>query len=202
MTEGYANSAVTDAKAPLERRLLASGPPLRGVEIKILDLETRKPLPQGQVGEIAIHGRVTPGYLNDVAATEQSHTDEGFFLTGDLGLLDDTGWLYFQGRRKELIKSGGINIAPAEIESVLREHPAVESAFIIGLPDERLDEAIGAVIITRPGHELSVKTLHLHCRQVLATYKIPHQFRFVEANQLPVTSTEKLQRNRLHELFE
>ena len=202
LTEGYANSAVTDAKAPLERRLLASGPPLRGVEIKILDLETGKPLPQGQVGEIAIHGRVTPGYLKDAAATEQSHNDDGFFLTGDLGLLDDTGWLHFQGRRKELIKSGGINIAPAEIEAVLREHPAVDSAFITGLPDERLDESIGAVIITRPGYELSAKNLKLHCRQVLAAYKVPHQYVFVEANQLPVTSTEKLQRNRLYELFE
>ena len=202
LTEGYANSAVTDAKAPLERRLSASGPPLNGVDLKILDLKTAEPLPRGQVGEIAIKGRVTPGYLNDAAATVQSRNDDGFFLTGDLGLLDDAGWVHFQGRRKELIKSGGINIAPAEIESVLREHSAVDSAFVTGLPDKRLDEAIGAVIVTRPGHKISTKTLRQHCRQVLAAYKVPHQFTFVEANQLPMTSTEKLQRNRLHELFE
>ena len=202
LTEGYANSAVTDAKAPLERRLSASGPPLDGVELKILDLKSGGPLPRGEVGEIAIKGRVTPGYLKDAAATAQSHGDDGFFLTGDLGLLDDSGWVHFRGRRKELIKSGGINIAPAEIEAVLREHPAVDSAFVTGLPDKRLDEAIGAVIVTRPGHEISAKTLTQHCRQVLAAYKVPHQFTFIEANQLPVTSTEKLQRNRLHELFE
>ena len=85
---------------------------------------------------------------------------------------------------------------------MLREHPAVDSAFVTGLPDERLDEAIGAVIVTRPGHEISAKTLKQHCRQVLAAYKVPHQFTFIGANQLPMKSTEKLQRNRLHELFE
>ncbi len=201
LTEGYGNSAVTDAKAPLARRLTASGAPLDGVDLRVLDLETGKALPTGQVGEVALKGRVTPGYLNDPDATAQSFTSDGYFLTGDLGLLDAEGWVRFQGRRKELIKSGGINIAPAEIEAVLREHEGVNSVFVTGLPDERLDEAIGAVIVPLENVAVSEDELRAHCRQSLAAYKVPQHFAFVAANQLPVTSTEKLQRNRLHELF-
>jgi fatty-acyl-CoA synthase len=201
LTEGYGNSAVTDAKAPLEQRLIASGAPLAGVELRILDLETGDVLPPGAVGEIALRGRVTPGYLNDGAATADSRTADGFFLTGDLGLLDGNGWVQFQGRRKELIKSGGINIAPAEIEAVLREHAAVDSVFVTALPDDRLDEAIGAVVVLHPGMTATKDALRTFCRRTLASYKVPREFVFVAANQLPVTSTEKLQRNRLGELF-
>jgi fatty-acyl-CoA synthase len=128
-------------------------------------------------------------------------TRDGFFLTGDLGLLDERGWVQFQGRRKELIKSGGINIAPAEIEAVLREHAAIESVFVTGLEDARLDQAIGAVVVLHAGAQATGDELRQHCRRSLASYKIPHHFVFVAANELPVTSTEKLQRNRLFELF-
>ncbi|MBT3534464.1 MAG: acyl--CoA ligase [Rhodospirillaceae bacterium] len=202
LTEGYGNSAVADAHSPLERRRIASGAPLPGMELRILDLETGDPMPQGEVGEIALKGRVTPGYLNDADATADSRTGDGFFLTGDLGLLDDDGWVQFQGRRKELIKSGGINIAPAEIEAALRSHEAVDSVFVTGLADDRLDEAIGAVVVLHPGAETDAAQLRAHCRLSLAAYKVPQYFAFVAANELPVTSTEKLQRNRLHELFQ
>ena len=201
LTEAYGNSAVTDAAAPLAQRLQASGAPLPGVDLQILDLDTGAPMPTGDVGEIALKGRVTPGYLNDPGATAASHTKNGYFLTGDLGLLDANGCVQFQGRRKELIKSGGINIAPAEIEAVLREHNAVASVFVTGLADDRLDEAIGAVVVLHPGESAAAEALQAFCRQTLAAYKVPRHFVFVDANQLPVTSTEKLQRNRLHELF-
>ncbi|MDE0944443.1 MAG: AMP-binding protein [Alphaproteobacteria bacterium] len=201
LTEAYGNSCVTDANAPLDQRLIASGAPLGGVELRILDLETGLALPDGAVGEIALRGHIMPGYLNDPETTAASMTDDGFLLTGDLGFLDAQGWINFQGRRKELIKSGGINIAPAEIEAVLREHSAVASAFVTGLNDARLDQAIGAVMVLHPGQTADVVELKQHCRQTLAAYKVPQHFVFVPANELPVTSTEKLQRNRLHELF-
>jgi fatty-acyl-CoA synthase len=142
-----------------------------------------------------------PGYLNDPETTAASMTKDGFLLTGDLGFLDENGWINFQGRRKELIKSGGINIAPAEIEAVLRTHVMVESAFVTGLADTRLDQAIGAVMVLHPGQSISEIDLKQHCRQTLAAYKVPQHFVFVAANELPVTSTEKLQRNRLADLF-
>ena len=201
LTEAYGNSAVTDAHAPLEQRLAASGQALGGVELQVLDLETGQPVPQGEVGEIALRGHLMPGYLNDPETTAQSMTDDGFLLTGDLGLLDDGGWVHFRGRRKELIKSGGINISPAEIEAGLRTHEAVESVFVTGLVDARLDQAIGAVMVLHPGASVSEDALRQHCRRSLAAYKVPQHFVFVAANELPVTSTEKLQRNRLAELF-
>jgi len=201
LTEAYGNSAVTDAAAPLAQRLVASGEALPGVELRILDLEMGQTLPQGEVGEIALRGHIMPGYLDDPATTARSMTAEGFFLTGDLGLLDDKGWVQFQGRRKELIKSGGINIAPAEIEAVLRTHAAVASVFITGLADTRLDQAIGAVVVLQEGASVSEDALRRHCRRSLAAYKVPQHFVFVTANELPVTSTKKLQRNRLAGLF-
>jgi fatty-acyl-CoA synthase len=201
LTEAYGNSAVTDAGAPVAQRLMASGEPLPGVELRVLDLETGQPLPPGQVGEIALRGHIMPGYLNDPATTAASMTADGFLLTGDLGLVDGKGWLQFQGRRKELIKSGGINIAPAEIEAVLRGHAAVASVFVTGLADRRLDQAIGAVVVLHAGASVSEAALRRYCRQSLAAYKVPHRFVFVAAKDLPVTSTEKLQRNRLAELF-
>ncbi|MDA1097353.1 MAG: AMP-binding protein [Proteobacteria bacterium] len=201
LTEAYGNSAVTDAAAPVAQRLVASGEPLRGVELQVRDLETGQPLPRGQVGEIALRGHIMPGYLNDPETTAASMTADGFLLTGDLGLVDAKGWVQFQGRRKELIKSGGINVAPAEIEAVLRGHEAVASVFVTGLPDPRLDQAIGAVVVLQADASVSEDALRQHCRQSLAAYKVPQHFVFVAASALPVTSTEKLQRNRLAELF-
>ncbi len=205
LTEAYGNSCVSDAAAPLAHRLQASGEPLAGVELRVLDLDSGESLSPGQVGEIALKGRVMPGYLDDPETTAASLTADGFLLTGDLGLVDDKGWLHFQGRRKELIKSGGINIAPAEIEAVLRGHPAVASVFVTGLADRRLDQAIGAVVVPQTGAVIGnaelASDLRHHCRQSLAAYKVPHRFVFVSADELPVTSTKKLQRNRLAELF-
>lgn len=205
LTEAYGNSCVSDCTAPLERRRVACGAPLPGVDLRIRDIETGRPLPPGEVGEVALRGRVTPGYLDDPASTRASFTADGYLLTGDLGLVDDDGWLHFRGRRKELIKSGGINISPAEIEAVLSGLEGVAAAFVTGLADDRLDEAIGAVVIlnnaTPAATAETLEVLRQHCRRSLAAYKVPQHFVFARAGDLPVTSTGKLQRNRLPELF-
>jgi len=201
LTEAYGNSCVADCKAPLEQRLVASGAPLAGVELRVHDLETGAALPPGEVGEIGLKGRLMPGYLNDPEQTAKSMTADGFLLTGDLGLVDADGWVRFRGRRKELIKSGGINISPAEIEAVLAQHPAVDTAYVTGLPDAKLDELVVAVILLKPGAEATAEALQQHCRAALASYKLPRRFRFAQAADLPLTSTGKLQRNRLARLF-
>jgi fatty-acyl-CoA synthase len=200
LTEAYGNSAVTDAAAPLERRLAASGQVLPGVTLRVLDLESGRPLTAGEIGEIALKGRLTPGYLNDAETTARSMTADGFLLTGDLGFVDADGWVHFQGRRKELIKSGGINIAPAEIEAVLGSHAGVAAAFVTGLGDPRRDQTVAAVVVPRDRAAVTAKALRQHCRQALAAYKVPRRFAFVAAEDLPLTSTGKLQRNRLADL--
>ena len=200
LTEAYGNSSVTDAREPLARRVLTVGRPLAGVEINILSPEG-EPLPPGEVGEIALRGNLTPGYWHDAVRTAEVFTQTGFFRTGDLGLLDDEGYLYYRGRLKEMVKTGGINVAPAEVEEILAAHPAVELAFVTGIPDLRLDEALAAVIVLRTGAAATAEELALHCRTRLAAYKTPRQIRFVQAADLPLTSTGKLQRNRLSSLF-
>ena len=200
LTEAYGNSAVTDAHEPLARRVQTVGKALGGVEIVILGPEGES-LPAGETGEIALRGKLTPGYWHDAVRTREVFTAKGFFRTGDLGLLDADGYLYYRGRLKEMVKTGGINVAPAEVEEILSTHPAVELAFVTAVPDERLDEALAAVIVLKTGASASAEDLTNHCRARLAAYKTPRHLRFVSAADLPLTTTGKLQRNRLPGLF-
>ena len=201
LTEAYGNSAVSDALAPLEQRLRSCGQPLAGVSIRIVDPESGAALPAGEIGEIAIRGRLTPGYLYDPEKTAASLDADGYLLTGDLGFLDPGGNLVFSGRLTEMVKTGGINVAPAEIEAVLARHDCVEQAYVTAIPDPRLDEAVAAVIVARPGTTPDPDDLAAHCRRSLAAYKIPRHYRIVAAGDLPLTATGKLAKNRLPDLF-
>jgi fatty-acyl-CoA synthase len=200
-TETYGNCAVIDGHDPLAVRLEKSGRPVPGVEMRIVDPETRAGLPPGEIGEITVRGHVTPGYWNDLERTAAAFDGDGYFLTGDLGILDRDGYLQFRGRLNEMVKTGGINVAPAEVEDILLTHDAVELAFVTGIPDPRLDQVLAAVILLKPGTTATQDELLTHCRGQLADYKLPRHFRFVEEDELPLTSTGKLQKNRLPELF-
>jgi fatty-acyl-CoA synthase len=201
LTETYGNSTVAAADLPLERRVETVGQPLSGNTIRILDPTTGLDHATGLSGEIIIRGNVMPGYWQDPTRTAEAFTGDGWFRTGDLGFLDADGFLYYRGRLKEMVKTGGINVAPAEVEEVLAAHPAVELAFVTGIPDDRLDEALATVIVPRRGQSVDEATLREYCRGILAAYKLPRHFRFVDAGALPLTTTGKLQRNRLPELF-
>src|SRR5262249_57354228 len=100
------------------------GKPLPGMEIRIVDRETRRPLPPGEIGEILVRGHLTPGYYKDAAVNAAAFDADGFLVTGDLGLVGDDGRLRFRGRIKEMVKSGGVNVAPLQVEEgVLRQPP-------------------------------------------------------------------------------
>ena len=185
---------------PLEKRLNTVGRPLPGTEIAIADPESLAPLPTGSVGEILVRGYVTCGYYKDPALDAQSFHDS-WFRTGDLGLLDADGFLHFRGRLKEMIKTGGINVSPAEVEAVLAEVPAVELAYVIGVADPERDQRVAAVIVVREGATATAAALIAHCAERLAAYKVPGAIRFVGAGDLPLTTTGKLQKARLGELF-
>lgn len=133
--------------------------------------------------------------------TSEGFTADGWFRTGDPGLLDADSYLYYRGRVKERVKTGGIKVAPAEVEEVLATHPAVELAFVTGISDAHLDEALAAVCVLRRDQHADEAALRAHCQGVLAAYKLPRHFRFVAAEALPLTTTGKLQRNRLPSLF-
>jgi len=191
---------VIDGKLPLERRLVSSGAPLDGVEIKIADSETGVSLPVGEMGEVRVRGHVTKGYLKEPDRTAEALDEEGFLRTGDLGTLDEDGFLTYRGRLKEMVKTGGINVAPAEIEAVYGMHDGIEQIYVTGIPDDRLDEALAAVIVPS-GAPVGQEELIAFGRDALAGYKVPRHYRFIESDDLPLTATGKLQRNRLAEFF-
>ncbi len=148
-----------------------------------------------EVGEIAVQGpSVTPGYWNDPEATAAAFVD-GWFRSGDIGRLDSAGNLTFVGRKKEIIISGGINIAPAEIEVVLCEVPGVLEAVVMGVPDERFGEAVAAVVHVADGTTL--EEVQRTCFERLADYKVPRRI-IVAARPLPRLPTGKLARPAVH----
>ena len=163
LTETYGNCAVTDAHDPIDVRAASVGRPLPGFELAIEDPETRRALPAGEVGEIKVRGYVTCGYYRADDKNREAFDDEGWFRTGDLGFLDESGRLHFRGRLKEMIKTGGINVAPVEVEEVLMSHAGVEQAYVVGLPDAERDEIVGAVVVPRDRPSVDETTLRAHC---------------------------------------
>ena len=201
LTETYGNSHVIDSDDPLELRLNSVGKALPGVETRIISPETGRSCPPGAMGEIQVRGYVTPGYLDDPERTREVIGADGWFKTGDLGSLDAQGYLYFRGRLKEMVKTGGINVAPIEVESVLLEHPAVQVAHCTGIPDPVRDEVLVAVIVLKPGAAASEEELREHCRRAMAAYKVPRHYRIVQESELPLTSTGKVKKNALATTF-
>lgn len=201
LSETYGNCAVIDAHEPLEVRLQSVGKPLPGVTVRICHIDTGEPVPAGEKGEIRVKGPVVKEYLKDPAKTAESFDEHGFFRTGDLGTLDADGRLYYKGRIKEMVKSGGINVAPAEVEEVLMRHPAVRTAYVIGVPHPTLDEALVAILIPEPGAKADADEIKAFCKREMAAYKVPHQYHFTTESQLPLTTTGKVQKAKLHTLL-
>jgi fatty-acyl-CoA synthase len=198
-TETYGNCCVTWHHWPLERRAVCQGPPLPGVTIRIVSETTGTALPAGHAGLIEVKGHVMRGYIGASASqTEAAMTADGYFRTGDMGELTETGDIRFIGRTTEMIKKGGINISPAEVEDVLMRHPAVALAGVVGVTDATQGELIAAFVVPKPGQVLTAAELTAHCRELASRYKVPDFISFRDA--LPVTVTGKLMRRDLKAL--
>ena len=198
-TETYGNCCVTWHHWPLERRTACQGPPLPGVTIRIVDETTGAVLPAGEAGLIEVKGYVMRGYIGASASqTEAALTADGFFRTGDMGQLTQTGEISFIGRTTEMIKKGGINISPAEVEDVLMRHPAVALAGVVGVADATQGELIAAFVVSKPGQTVTEAALTAHCRAQASRYKVPDFITLRES--LPVTVTGKLMRRDLKAL--
>ena len=176
-----------------------AGHPIRGLELRIVDDE-RNPVPDGQVGEIAIRGKnLFSGYYKQPELTKASFNEEGFFHTGDLGRLDKEGRLVVAGRKKEMIIRGGFNIYPAEVEEQLALIDGVQYAAVVGVPDERLGERICACVVPHPGAELIQDEIRAYCKKQLANYKVPD---FVEVlDEFPMTTTNKIQKFKIKKMI-
>jgi fatty-acyl-CoA synthase len=200
-TETYGNATVTDAHEPDALRLHSQGKPLPGMQLRIVHPETRALLPPGEVGEILVAGYVTPGYYRDPENNARAFDAEGYFLTGDLGMLDAEGRLHFRGRLKDLIKSGGINISPLEVEAYLMTYPKVQYAAVVGLPDTTKGEVPVVALQLREGETATAEEIRGFCRDHIASYKIPVHVVFLRPDEFPRTSTGKVQKTALREVI-
>jgi long-chain acyl-CoA synthetase len=177
-------------------RMGSSGWPCPGFEIQIVD-DHGRPLPPPTVGEICVKGAsLTPGYWKDPEASSASFRDQWFY-TGDVGYLDNDGYLYITDRKKDLIIKGGENISPSEIEEVIYLHPAVAETAVVGVPDEEFGEQICAVIQLRSGVEATENEIREHMSRHLGKFKMPAHFVFHAA--LPKTATGKVNKQLLRE---
>jgi fatty-acyl-CoA synthase len=168
------------------------------MDIRVVDPDGR-PLPRGEVGELRVKGYTTAGYYRDVEQTRAAFDADGYFTTGDLGLIGDDGRVRFRGRLKEMIKTAGVNVAPLEVEAVLLAHPAIKQAYVVGIPDRDRGEAVVAAIELREGTTATADALLTFCRERLSSYKVPSRVVFRTADDFPRTPTGKIQKPRLRD---
>jgi fatty-acyl-CoA synthase len=190
-------TACTD---PVDVRINSQGTPLPTQEIRIATGDALAEL--GVPGDIQIRGTITPGYLDSVDQAAQAFGRDGWFTTGDTGLIDSAGRLRYIGRKDEMLKINGVNISPLEIESVLVQHDSVDQAFVFGLPNDAGDLRVGCVVVpSASDHDPSrlAETIQDWMRSRAASYKVPQTIRIVGAAQLPLTATGKVDKRRLKE---
>lgn len=181
------------------------GLPLPGVNIRVVDMESGTALPDGETGMLEVKGpNVFKGYWNMPEKTRAEFRDDGFFITGDLGLIDERGYIHIVGRGKDLVISGGYNIYPKEIESEIDLLDGVFESAVIGLPHKDFGEATTAVVVKKPGSSLEENQVLAALSERLARYKLPKRILFVD--ELPRNTMGKVQKNilreRYHQLYE
>jgi fatty-acyl-CoA synthase len=189
-------SAIDD---DLERRVSTVGKALPCTELKVVSVATGEVAEAGVQGEIHARGyMLMKGYDDDPEATARAIDSEGWFRTGDLGVMQEDGYFRITGRSKDMIIRGGENIYPREIEEFLYTHPKVAEIHVTGLPDERFGEVVLAWIRLKPGESATAEEIREFCRDRIAYFKIPHSIRFVD--MFPTTVSGKIQKFRIREM--
>jgi long-chain acyl-CoA synthetase len=181
-----------------QRRLASAGRETTGVHVRVVDDDDRD-VPPGVAGEIVARGDlVMKGYWGKPEATAETLRG-GWLHTGDVGHLDEGGYLYITDRKKDMIISGGSNIYPRELEEVICTHPAVHEVAVIGVPDEKWGECVKAVVVLRAGTRATEAEIVEHCRRSLASYKKPASVEFVA--DLPKNAYGKILKRELREPY-
>ena len=202
MVEGY---GLTEASPVTHGNFLwglrkkgSIGVPWPDTDATIISLENGERLPHGEIGEIALKGpQIMKGYWNNPEETKRTFNEDGWLLTGDLGYMDEDGYFYVVDRKKDMIIAGGFNIYPREVEEVLYEHPAIQEAVVVGIPDPYRGETVKAYIVLKKDVEVSEQELNEFARKHLAAFKVPRVYEFRE--ELPKTIIGKVLRRVLLE---
>jgi fatty-acyl-CoA synthase len=198
MTETCGAVLQTAPTDPDRIRRETVGAPLAGTDVRIAGPDGAA-VPPGVAGELWVRGaRITRGYLEDPAATAETIDSEGWLHTGDLAEMDDDGACRVVGRLKDMIKTGGENVSPVEVEELLVGHPDVDRAAVVGVPDERWGELVVAFVVPAPGRDPDPGELTEFCRNGLSPFKVPRLWRVVD--DLPMTASAKVQRAELRRI--
>jgi long-chain acyl-CoA synthetase len=197
MTESSTFISVTPWRGKLKPGSV--GVPIPECDVKIMDLETgKKEMPIGEEGEVIFTGpNRLEGYYNKPDETKNSIVD-GWFYTGDIGKMDEDGYIYIVDRKKDMIIAGGYNIYPRDIDEVLFEHPKVMEACAVGVPDKYRGETVKAFIVMKEGETITEEELNKYCRDKLAAYKVPKIYEFMDS--LPKSAVGKILRRELRDL--
>jgi fatty-acyl-CoA synthase len=172
------------------------GRPLEGMDVRIVDPETRRPVAPGEQGEIIVKGpTLMEGYYR--VPPSETFDPEGYFHTGDLGWLDADGCLHFAGRLKDVIKTAGVNVAAAEVEEALARHPTVKAAHVVGVPHPTRGENVAAFVVPRAGEAPDPAALAEFVRSSLASYKAPRHVFVIDESAVPRTATGKIEKPAL-----
>jgi acyl-CoA synthetase (AMP-forming)/AMP-acid ligase II len=198
-TETFTISTAYPAGTPEEVIAGSHGEVLPGNTVKIVDPVTGAVLPRGQRGEIAVKGpTLMRGYIG--VPIDETLDSEGFFRTGDGGYIDEVGRLFWEGRLTDIIKTGGANVSPLEIDGVLATHPGIKVARVVGVPHETLGEMVVACVVPNEDGVLEEDAIRDFLKERLASYKVPRRVLFFQDEELSLTSSAKIKTSSLREL--
>jgi fatty-acyl-CoA synthase len=198
-SETFTVSTALPNDAPLSLRLSSHGLPLPGMRIRIVDTDSGAPLPDGEIGEITVKGIYLMRAYYKVAP-ETCVDDEGWFHTGDAGHLDERGYLHWDGRISGMIKTGGSNVSPVEVETRATESGVLGVVSVVGVPHHLLGEAVVMCAVPLLGTEPDPAAVLSHLRATLAVYKVPRRILFFGDEELAFTASEKVQADEVRRL--
>ena len=199
LTEGSPVMTQTRVDDSIEKRVQTVGRAMPEIEVKIFDPETGQELPPGQPGEVCCRGyNVMKGYYNNPQATAETIDEQGWLHSGDLGVMDDEGYVSITGRIKDMIIRGGENIYPREIEEFLYTMDGIYDVQVVGVPSQKYGEEVGAFIILKDGYDLQPEDVQDFCRGKISRYKIPKHIAFVR--EYDMTASGKVQKYKLREM--
>jgi len=201
-TESSPGTTLTRIEDPLECRLSTVGRVMPWQELKIIDPLNGRVLPRGEQGEVCFRGyQVMNRYYADPEATAATIDERRWLHSGDLGTMDDEGYVRITGRIKEMVIRGGENLYPREIEEFFRTHPEVIDVYVIGVPDAKYGEELMAWVLPKKGGSLTQEDLKAFCKGKIAHFKAPKYWKFVKAaEEFPMTETGKIQKFKMREI--